>query len=261
MICALAFCPHPPLLVPEVAAGAAAELDALRAACDEAVATVLATAPDRVVLLGGGSDSGAVPAESVGSFRPYGVALDVPLTPASVDGLPLPLSLTVGAWLLARSGWSGERAAYQVDLDPMGGPGGRRAVAEELAALSGRTALLVLGDGSNTRSEKAPGSYDPAGEVFDAQVAAVLAGGDPAAGLKLRYEDGRAVGAQGWSAWRTAFHAARREDVHDHREGGREGLHDHDKGSDHAGTNGLWEARVSYDAAPYGVGYLVATWI
>lgn len=245
MICALAFCPNPPLLVPEVASGAAAELDGLRAACDEAVTAVLATGPDRVVLLGGGDRSGALPVDAVGSLRAYGVALDVPLTPGAGGGggvAALPLSLTIGAWLLQRSGWSGDRAAYQVDLDPMGGPGGRRAVADELVALPGRSALVVLADGSTTRTEKAPGSFDPAGEVFDAQVAAVLAGGDPAAGLKLRYEDGRAVGAQGWSAWRTAFHAARR-----HSEG------------DAAG-GAAWDASLGYDAAPLGVGYLVATW-
>ncbi len=233
MICALAFCPHPPLLVPEVAVGAAAELDDLRAACDKAVTAALATGPDRVVLLGGGAGSGAVPGDAVGSLRPYGVALDVPLDPDRRGDARLPLSLTIGAWLLARSGWSGARAAYRVDLDPMGGPGGRRAVAEELAGLPGRTALLVLADGSVTRTEKAPGSFDPAGEAFDAQVAGVLAGGDPGPGLKLRYEDARAVGAQGWSAWRTAFHAA---------------------------SPGPWDARLGYDEAPYGVGYLVAAW-
>ena len=39
---AAAVCPHPPLLVPEVAGAAAPELDDLRAACDVAVARLLA---------------------------------------------------------------------------------------------------------------------------------------------------------------------------------------------------------------------------
>ncbi|GAB3872605.1 hypothetical protein GCM10027610_138320 [Dactylosporangium cerinum] len=37
-LAAAAVCPHPPMLVPEVAAGAAGELDDLRAACRAAVA-------------------------------------------------------------------------------------------------------------------------------------------------------------------------------------------------------------------------------
>lgn len=234
MICALAFCPHPPLLVPEVAVGAADELDDLRAACDSAVAAALATGPDTVVLLGGGPATGRLPNDAVGTLRPYGLALDVPLHPGAPEGgATLPLSLSVGAWLLARSGWDGAREAVQVDLDPMGGPGGRREVAEALAGRPDRVALLVLADGSSSRSDTAPGSHHPGAADFDAAVAAVLASGDPQAGLKVKYDTARDVGAQGWSAWRTAFHAA---------------------------APGPWRARLEYDAAPYGVGYLVASW-
>jgi hypothetical protein len=217
-----------------VATGAAGELDDLRAACDTAIAAALTTGPDTVVLLGGGPATGTLPGDAVGSLRPYGLALDVPLRPgADRGGATLPLSLTVGAWLLARSGWDGPREAVQVDLDPMGGPGGRREVADALAGRADRVALLVLADGSSSRNDKAPGSYQPGAEAFDAQVAAVLASGDPQAGLKVKYDTAREVGAQGWSAWRTAFHAA---------------------------APGPWRARLEYDAAPYGVGYLVASW-
>ncbi|HEV3398484.1 MAG TPA: hypothetical protein VG693_04265, partial [Actinomycetes bacterium] len=41
---AAAVVPHPPLLVPELAGAAAPELDPLRAACQEALATVVAAA-------------------------------------------------------------------------------------------------------------------------------------------------------------------------------------------------------------------------
>ena len=47
-----AICPHPPLIVPELAAGAAAELDELRAACDQAVARLLPTEPDIICVVG-----------------------------------------------------------------------------------------------------------------------------------------------------------------------------------------------------------------
>ena len=235
MITALAFCPHPPLLVPEVARGAAGELDEVRRACDDAVAAALDTGPDLVVVLGGGPQPRRWSADAVGTLRGFGVPLDVPLTPGAqgAGSDRLPLSLTVGAWLLARSTWQGERTAVEVAADPLGGPGERRQVAEQLTGTAQRIALLVMADGSNTRSEKAPGSFHPDAAEFDGQVAAVLRSGDPAPGRKVTYDDARAVGAQGWSAWRTAFHAA-------------------------AGRT--WDAELRYDAAPYGVGYLVASW-
>ena len=56
MLIAAAVCPHPPLLVPE-ATGASdpgnGELRRLRAACREAVAVLLGTAPDLLVVIGG----------------------------------------------------------------------------------------------------------------------------------------------------------------------------------------------------------------
>jgi hypothetical protein len=45
--------PHPPLLVPELAGAAAAELDPLRAACHKALSTVLGAA-EVAVLVGDG---------------------------------------------------------------------------------------------------------------------------------------------------------------------------------------------------------------
>ncbi len=233
MISALAFCPHPPLLVPEVAAGAAAELDGLRAACDAALAAALASDPELLVVLGGASAEGAPPGDAVGRLHPYGLDLDVPLSPGLHGTAVLPLSLTIGAWLVARSGWDGPREAVHVRFDPMQGAGDRRAAAQALVERAERIALLVMGDGSAARTEKAPGSYHPQAADFDARIAAVLAGGDPGPGLKIAYHDAERVGAQGWSAWRTAFHAAR---------------------------PGPWRARLHYDDAPYGVGYLVASW-
>jgi hypothetical protein len=67
----VAVCPHPPLLVPEVAAGAAPELDDLRAACDTAVTRMLS--------------------------RCDGVRLV-----AARHGLPS--AVDIGRWLLARNG-------------------------------------------------------------------------------------------------------------------------------------------------------------
>src|SRR5919201_103496 len=131
---AAAVLPHPPLLVPELAGAAAAELDPLRAACAEALAEVLAAA-STTVLVGDGPAWGQPALGAVGSFRPYGVDVEArlpavarvgsrpadhagapqraaaPVTVGERDGLPepavlnrLPLSLAGGARLLGRPG-------------------------------------------------------------------------------------------------------------------------------------------------------------
>src|SRR5882724_6669359 len=117
MLVAAAVCPCPPLLVPEVAAGAAPELDALRASCADAIGVLAASRPDRLVVVGpseradSGSDPGpdAFAEGATGSFWPFGVSLDVRLGavgtaaagPEVTAGPPpsLPLSLAVAAWL------------------------------------------------------------------------------------------------------------------------------------------------------------------
>ena len=71
MLVAAAVCPCPPLLVPEVAAGAAPELDTARAACADALGVLAAARPDLLVVVGPAEQSGrGVHAEgSRGSFR------------------------------------------------------------------------------------------------------------------------------------------------------------------------------------------------
>ncbi|MCF3961158.1 hypothetical protein L1885_05625, partial [Streptomyces fuscigenes] len=75
MLVAAAVCPCPPLLVPEVAAGAAAELDAARTAASDALSVLAAARADRLVVVGpaGASAPGSYPAGTPGSFRGFGV--------------------------------------------------------------------------------------------------------------------------------------------------------------------------------------------
>src|SRR6185437_6910436 len=98
MLVAAAVCPCPPLLVPEVAAGAAPELDALRAACLDAIGVLAAARPDRLVVLGPTDEagSGPYPQGAIGSFRGFGVDLEVPLGAAeTAPERELPPSLSV----------------------------------------------------------------------------------------------------------------------------------------------------------------------
>lgn len=235
MITAAAFCPHPPLLIPAVAAGAAGELDDLRSACDAAIRDVIASSPDRIVLVGPGPVTGRLADDAVGTLAPFGIDLRVE-PPGGCGGTTstgptLPLSLTIGSWLLARAGWQGPVSHLAL------APGvAAQLLQDEASALAGcaeRTGLLVMADASSTRTEKAPGSWQPGALAFDARVGAALGSGDPARVADLDLGTAQEVGAQGWAAWRAAAIAT-------------------------AATS--WRARLYYQGAPYGVGYLVASW-
>ena len=180
MLVAAAVCPCPPLLVPEVAAGAAGELDDLRAACADALAVLAAARPDRLVVIGpaGEDGQGRHPEGTPGSFRAFGVDRGVRLGPASAGSdRRLPASLAVGAWLLESVAWSAA---------PVEGLGvGERLTAEGcaeagrgIADAAGRVAVLAMGDGSACRTLKAPGYLDERATGFDAEAARALGAAD-----------------------------------------------------------------------------------
>jgi hypothetical protein len=232
VIVSVAVCPCPPLLVPQVAGGAAAELDDLRAACDRAVGALLAARPDVVVLLGGGEETVAVGAGDSGSLAGFGVDLTVPLGARLCTGSALlPLSLTVGAWLLARSGWSGEVQGLSVAADTASAACAEPAA--ELRSLAGRVGLLVLADGSAKRTPKAPGAFDPGAEPFDRALAEALAAPDPAVLAGLHEQRAADLWVGGRAALAVLGHATAGEQ---------------------------WQAELLHDAAPYGVAYFSAAW-
>ncbi|MFF2505975.1 class III extradiol dioxygenase subunit B-like domain-containing protein [Streptomyces sp. NPDC058067] len=235
MLVAAAVCPCPPLLVPEVAAGAAPELDAARAACDEAVREVIAARPDLIVVVGEGPVTREHGQGTAGSFLPFGVDREVRLG-AAPEGAEasegrLPLSLSVGAWLLARAGWTGRVTGYEVQGDrswPMNGEDG-----VHLAARADRVGLLVMGDGTACRSLKAPGYLDERAEGVDAAIAEALRNGDRDGFFAdLDADLARELKISGRSPWQVMT-----------------GAFDEDE-----------TCRVLYEDAPYGVGYFVATW-
>ncbi|MER7581265.1 class III extradiol dioxygenase subunit B-like domain-containing protein [Kitasatospora sp. NPDC097691] len=231
MLVAAAVCPCPPLLVPEVAAGAATELDALRAACDEALAALVAAGPQLVVVVGTGAEAEVWTEGGAGSFHRYGVPLVAKLPGERVEGPELAPSLTVGAWLLERAGVTLPTHACAVPADA---PADRMlGLGQGLAGLADRVALLVLGDGSACRSVKAPGYLDERAEGFDAALAAALGSADLPALAGLDAGLAAELKAEGRAPWQVLAGAA-------------EG----------AGLTG----RLGYQEAPYGVGYFVASW-
>jgi hypothetical protein len=216
----------------------AAETAELRESCLSAVRTLLAAAEDAadIVVVGTGPTFGTAQPDATGSLAGYGVDVTVSLSRGGsmpVGGPSLPLSVTIGVWLLREAGYEGvvrarvtTENATRTECADLGA---------RIAAFPVPTALLVMGDGSARRSEKAPGHFDPRAESFDAEVAAALAAADTAALAGLDPALGRELMASGRAAWQILAGAVQ--------------------------TDGRpWKAQLLADTAPYGVGYLVASW-
>ncbi|GGO91493.1 class III extradiol dioxygenase subunit B-like domain-containing protein [Wenjunlia tyrosinilytica] len=236
MLVAAAVCPAPPMLVPEVAAGAAPELDSLREACAEAVEGLAASGAERLVVVGPVEEDGSGMHDqgAVGSFHAFGVDLEVTLGPPmeTAPARPLPPALAIGAWLLRESGWSAGPCQGLGVGEPFD-PSECVRVGHDLAAAKERLALLVMGDGSACRTVKAPGYFDERAAAFDGTVAAALATADTAALIGLDARLASELMALGRAPWQVLAGAA-------------EG----------AGLKG----RLLREEAPYGVGYFVALW-
>jgi hypothetical protein len=223
-VAAVAFCPTPPLLLPVVEGRPDDATTALRQACAEGVGVLLAARPEVIVVVG----DGAAPGErfgqgDAGDLRGFGLDARVPFAGgARPGGRRLPLAHTVGAWLLDTAG----AAALRIGVGPAD-------LAGLLSSLPGPVGVLAMGDGSARRTVKAPGYLDPAAEPFDAAVATALAEGDAAALAGLDAAEGERVLAAGVPTWRAVGECLTGREIH---------------------------ATLHHDAAPFGVGYLVAAW-
>ena len=230
-----ALCPHPPMLLPEVAGPADdGGLRALRVACLEAVGALLAPGPARTVVVGAGGRTAwrDVPRPGLaraGVLGGFGVPNGESTSGADASPSHLPLSLAVGSWLLEQAGSTCHTTWLEVDVDA--DPGDCRKIGEELCATY--DALLVLGDGSNRHGLEPPGGADERAAGFDAAVAVALAEADGDALLATDPRLAAELGAGGRAAWQVLAGWAEGRSAQGHS------LH---------------------DAAPFGVGYHVATW-
>jgi hypothetical protein len=226
------FCPHPPLLIPLLAGAAAAELDDLRAVCVAAVQRLSAGGAEQLVVIGGADRSAAYSPLARGTLAEFGVPVEFHLGAAGCGGPDdLPLSLTVGAWLVstALGPHSGARGfAVGADFDSS-------KAAWELLGLAQdqRIGLLVMGDGAARGSARSPGYLDERAAPYDDGVRAALRTGDADALADLDEKLGAELLVAGVPSWRAA-------------------------GALLAGAR--YNARLDYDAAPYGVTYFVADW-
>jgi hypothetical protein len=218
-------CPHPPLLLRELA-GAADPVPGLRTVAVEAVRSAIPGAA-RVVVVGGHEDGGRWDAGLPVDVRRFGTTDPPPPRPA------LPLSLGVATRLLDHAGWTGP--VELVTLPWHADQGAVDALAEDLADRPEATVLLLLGDGSTRRGDKAPGYLDDRSFGFDDAVAKALADGDGHALRDLDTGLAEELMVLGSAAFRVLGSVAVR-------------------------SGGPARAALDLREDPFGVSYFVATW-
>lgn len=225
VLAAIAVTPSAPVLVPELAGGAAAEVAEYVAAARRAAATL----PDRWVAVGVGSSEQVIGADTVGTFGGYGVEVPVTLSAQPTGEVTaLPLCALMAGWL---RGQANPPAAVEVRVYPSGlGVDAAVAHGRDLRAAIDAAAeavgVLIVADGANALTASAPGGHDPQSEAVQAALDHALATGDATALTRL--PDGP-VG-------RVAYQVLA-------------GLAPHPDG-----------AVALAAGAPYGVGYFVGTW-
>ncbi|HET6985566.1 MAG TPA: class III extradiol dioxygenase subunit B-like domain-containing protein [Kribbella sp.] len=223
-VVAAAVCPHPPILVPELAFGAAPELDQLRAACLAAIDRL--SSASAVVVVGSGV-AGTYGGSAGGGFGAYG-APDVRIGSGPVV---LPLSLSVGGWLLEQSKAAALPRTY-LAVPPDESPQRCRELGQEIADGNELIGLLVMGDGSARRSDHAPVHLHPRAEIFDTTVATALQYRDLDVLAALDPDLAADLQAAGRAPWQVLAGAL---------------------------ASTALTPDLTYNAAPYGVGYFVAS--
>jgi hypothetical protein len=217
-------CPHPPLLVRALGGQQDPVVD-LRRACGTAVDGLLADRPDRVVVVGPADGPG--PWDGMGfDVRRFGTTTARPDAAES-----LPLSLAIGRMLLDDCGWTGPTDLVGVGWDA--DEAELRDVADRVGAGGSAGAVLLLGDGSTRRGEKAPGYLDPRAFAYDDVIGDALAAGDAAALRALDPVLGRDLMVGGRSVFRLLGLVAGDKPV---------------------------KAALDYRDDPFGVSYFVARW-
>jgi hypothetical protein len=228
----IAIVPSAPLLVPELAGAAAAEVADLTAA----VLTAAALLPPRWIAVGTGAADevlGPDVPHSRGTFAGFGADVRVGLSPRARDGAgpppDLPVCALLAAWVRgqARPEASVQVRVYRRDHDTGTALARGRQLRAEIDREPDPIGVLVVADGANTLTPAAPGGYRP-GDA-DAQLALddALANGDVGALAQLPPQ----------ILGRVAFHVL--------------------AGLTEAGPR---SAKELYRGAPYGVGYFAGVW-
>jgi hypothetical protein len=227
VLSAIALTPSAPVLVPELAGAAAAEVAEFRAAATAAAAEL----PDRWIAVGVGPDDQVIGPDTRGTFAGYGVDVPIALSPdAGGEVSALPLCALFTGWLRGQANPSAraEVRVYRADHDADTAVALGRALRAEIDAAGDAVGVVVVADGANTLAPSAPGGYDPDAEPVQATLDDALARGDAAALTRL---PSGIVGRVGYQVLA--------------------GLTE----------SGPRAAKELVRGAPYGVGYFIGLWI
>lgn len=225
MLAAIAVTPSAPVLIPELAGAAAAEIADITAAAHTAAATL----PEHWIAIGVGPAELHIEPDARGSFAGYGVDLPVALSgQACAPITALPLCALMAGWL---GGQVDPPARVRVlvfphDLDAGAAVARGRELRAEVDATAEPIGLLVVADGAHTLTPTAPGGHDPESAAVQSALDLALASGDSEALTRLP------EAVVGRVAYQVLAGLAPRP------------------------TGAVELAR----AAPYGVGYFVGTW-
>ena len=184
MLAAIALTPSPPVLVPELAGTAAAEVADLR----DAVTAAAAALPKRWIAIGVGPSDRVIGPGSAGTFAGFGVDVRVQLSPgAPATVTEMPLCALFTGWLRGRANpsASAEVRVYAGDHGVDAALARSRELRADIDLVADPVGVLVVADGANSLTPAAPGGYDP--QVADVQHALdeALASGDAAALTRL----------------------------------------------------------------------------
>ncbi|BBX07245.1 hypothetical protein [Mycolicibacterium aichiense] len=226
MLSAVVLTPSAPVLVPELAGAAAAEVAEFR----DAALAAAAALPDRWVAIGAGAADQTIAPDTRGTFAGYGVDVPVALSPDAPAGVSeLPLCALFTGWLRGQANPAARAQVrvYDTDHDADRALEFGRLLRAEIDATDEPVGVLVVADGANTLTPPAPGGYDPDAAAVQATLDDALAAGDSAA----------LSGLPGGIVGRVAYQVL-------------------------AGLVGAGprEATELVRGAPYGVGYFVGTW-
>jgi hypothetical protein len=229
VLSAIAIIPSAPVLVPELAGAAAAELADLGAA----VLAAAAMLPPRWIVVGTGHTDDVAGPDGIGTFAGFGVDVRVRLAPRAGDRVELPVEWPVcallAAWVRgqARPEASAQVRVYCSNHDAGTALARGRQLRAEIDRAPDPIGVLVVADGANTLTPAAPGGYDPGAAEAQLALDDALANGDIAALTRL---PGQILG-------RVAFQVL-------------------------AGLTGPGprSAKELYRGAPYGVGYFAGAW-
>jgi hypothetical protein len=226
VLSAIAIIPSTPLLVPRLAGTAAGELTDLY----QAVFAAARAMPEQWVAVGVGNADEVIATSAAGTFAGYGIDVPVGLSPdADVVG-ELPLCALIAAWVrsVGRPQTRAEVRVFGCDVEAEDAVKRGRDLRSTMDAVNDPVGVLVVADGANTLTERAPGGYDPASVAIQADLDDALASGDVAALSELP------ASITGRVAWQVLA-----------------GL---------AGA-GPGSATELYRGAPFGVGYFVGVWL